>query len=341
MPGLLLTVAFAQTQQPVPPQTDTPPPSLTSRQPPAPRPAPPSASNPNQTSNIPTSRQPSSKGGHPAETNPGNTPHGSGNGGTIAAAAIGGIAAAAVIGELIAHNKASPEHFAHNGPEVPKQFDMSGFTVKGLIGPNWPVVLDFLLYSPGSVQVEILTADKHHFKAKMTNEPNHRAYGIFRLPKDFGSKTQTAVFQVSAIPLAATGTATAGIATPTPALRTFGMGAGENAVGSVAIDQLTFQPAAIHPKAKEFATYGFHAHSAFNGVRAEFIYVTLQNGHVVVEQDQEEKLSPIPQGERARGTWEGKGKAGEHMLQVRAWRGLENGGDWVVAWSPEIVDVVK
>jgi hypothetical protein len=29
------------------------------------------------------------------------------------------------------------------------------------------------------------------------------------------------------------------------------------------------------------------------------------------------------------------------MLQVRAWRGLENGGDWVVAWSPDIVDVVK
>jgi hypothetical protein len=29
------------------------------------------------------------------------------------------------------------------------------------------------------------------------------------------------------------------------------------------------------------------------------------------------------------------------MLQIRAWRGLENGGDWVVAWSPDIVDVVK
>jgi hypothetical protein len=44
---------------------------------------------------------------------------------------------------------------------------------------------------------------------------------------------------------------------------------------------------------------------------------------------------------RAGGTWEGKGKPGEHMLQIRAWRGLENGGDWVVAWSPDIVDVVK
>jgi hypothetical protein len=29
------------------------------------------------------------------------------------------------------------------------------------------------------------------------------------------------------------------------------------------------------------------------------------------------------------------------MLQVRAWRGLENGGDWVVAWSPDIVNVIQ
>ena len=60
----------------------------------------------------------------------------------------------------------------------------------------------------------------------------------------------------------------------------------------------------------------------------------------MVEKDQEAKLAPIPEGERAKGTWEGKGgKTGEHMLQIRAWRGLEKGGDWVVAWSPDIVNL--
>jgi len=103
-----------------------------------------------------------------------------------------------------------------------------------------------------------------------------------------------------------------------------------------------FQPATIHPKANEVADYGFHAHSAFDGVRAEFIFTTLYNGRLLVQKDQEEKLSPVPEGERAKGTWKGKkGKPGEHMLQIRAWRGLESGGDWVVAWSPDIVDVVK
>ena len=329
LPALLSAVAAAQ-NQPQPSQPSSPP-SLNSRQP-GTQTAPPSSNQPD----IPASRQPSVKGGHNAETYSGKQPHGSGNGGAIAAGVIGGIAATAVVAGIIEHEKHSPEHFSHHGPEVPRQFDMSGLTIKCLIGPNWPVVLDFLLDSPGAAEVDIVAADKRHFRVRMTNTPNQRAYGIFRLPKDFGTKTQIAVLQVRAV---AVGGSTPG--TNAPALRIYGMGAGENAVGSVAIDQLTFQPASIHPKAKEVATYGFHAHSAFNGVRAEFVFVTLQNGHVLVQQDQEEKLSAIPQGERAPGTWGGKGKPGEHMLQVRAWRGIENGGDWVVAWSPDIVDVVK
>jgi hypothetical protein len=272
---------------------------------------------------------------HPAETNPGQTPHGSSNAGAIAGAAAGAAVGTAIIVEIIKHHNASPEKLGHDGPEVPKDIDMNGFALKGLAGPNWPVVLDFKVDSPGSVQLDIITADnKHHYQATMTNAPNRRAYGIIHLPPDFGNKIQVAAYQIRSI-------AGAGSTAPPPQLRTYGLGAGEKAVGSVAIDQLTFQPATIHPSAREVATYSFHAHSAFDGVRAEFIFTTLYNGHVVAEKDQEAKLPPIPQGEQSRGTWEGKGKPGEHMLQVRAWRGLENGGDWVVAWSPDIVDVVK
>lgn len=293
---------------------------------------------------VSTSRQPPSREGHGTETNPGARPRGSSDAGAIAAGA-GAAAGTVLIAELIAHHNASPEHFAHEGPQVPKELNMSSFAIKGIVGPHWPVVVDFMLDSPGSAQIDIIAADKHHIRATMPNLPNRRAYGIFRLPDDFGSKLQVAVFQVHSVP-AATGAAsvspgTSGTSTVSPALRVYGIGAGERAVGSVAIDQLTFQPPTIHPKSKEVATFGFHAHSAFNGVRAEFIFTTLYNGQILVQQDQEQKLAPVPEGERANGTWEGKGKAGQHMLQVRAWRGLENGGDWVVAWSPDIVDVVK
>ncbi len=278
--------------------------------------------------NIPASEQSPTKGGHPAETNPGRTPRGSNEGQAIAALLAGGI-----FEGLIAHHNASPEKLGGDGPQVPKEFDMSEFVIRGLARPNWPVVLDFMIDAPGSVELEI-TAGKRRYRATMTNKPNHRAYAIIHLPADFGTKLETAIYHVRTIPVA-------GAHAPAPGMRTYGLGAGEKAVGSVAIDQLIFQPGTIHPKANEVADYGFHAHSAFDSARAEFIFTTLYKGRVLIQKDQEEKLSPIPEGEHAKGKWMGQGRPGEHMLQIRAWRGLSNGGDWVVAWSPDIVDVVK
>ena len=281
---------------------------------------------------VPASRTPSSKSGHGTDTNQGSEPHGGGNGGAIAGAAAGAVVGGLLLHELMSHHAPSPEKLGHDGPETPKDYDMSNFTVKGLVGPNWPVVLDFKLETAGTVEIDIVAADKHEFHVMMTNSTNRRAYGITRLPPGFGTEVQAAIFQIHT--LAPTGSAA-------PGMRTYGLGAGERAVGSVAIDKVVFGPAAIHPKAKEVATYSFHAHSAFSGVRAEFIFTTLYNGHVLLEKDSEEGLPPVPPDEQARGTWPGKGKPGQHMLEIRAWRGLKDGGDWVVAWSPDIVDVVK
>ncbi len=336
----LVTLAFlvdsARAQTP-PSQTDTPPKSSTQPQQPK------SNSDSNPTSptkpktptrpptTVPASQRPSTKAGHPTETNPGRTPHGSDNGPAIGAAA--GAATAVVIGELIAHHHASPGKLGHDGPQIEKEFDMSDFTVKGLVRASWPVVLDFMIDSPGAALVEIVAATRV-YRVRMTNQANRRGYAIIHLPANFGAKLQPAVYHIHSV-------APAGANTPAPRLRTYGLGAGDKAVGSVAIDQLIFRPAIIHPRSNEVADYGFHAHSAFDGVRAEFIFTTLHDGRVLVQKDQEEKLSPVPEGERAKGTWKGRGKPGEHMLQIRAWRGLENGGDWVVAWSPDIVNVVK
>jgi len=285
---------------------------------------------------VTASREPSVKGGHQAETNPGRTPHGSGNGAAIAAG-VGAAAAAVIIGEIFAHHP-TPEKLGNKGPQVPKEFDMNGFVMKGLVQGNWPIALDFMIDSPGFAQVDITAGKKHfekHFLVRMHNDPNSRGIAKTHLPKYLGTKPQIATYQIRSMPVA-------GSKDPAPRLRVYGFGAGEKAVGSVAIDQLTFQPATIHPKAQETADYGFHAHSAFDSVKAGFIFTTLHNGSVLVQKDQEQELPPVPEGERAKGKWKGDpGKAGEHMLQIRAWRGLKSGGDWVVAWSPDIVDVVK
>ncbi|MGA2852314.1 MAG: hypothetical protein ABSE46_25185 [Terracidiphilus sp.] len=324
LPGSGCVQAPAQQIDDYPPKSPTPP--TTPKSP---------TTNPYPKGNPPrivgTSQEPSKAGGHPADTKVGTNPHSSSMGPDIAGASIG---AGLLVAELIHDYNRSPDKLGHDGPQVPKSLNMNGFTIKGLVYPNWPIVLDFKLDSPGGVEMEIVAADHHRHQVIIPNLPNRRAYAIFKLPADFGNGLQTAIFQVHSIP-------NSGASTPAPNLRAYGIGAGERAVGSVAIDQLTFQPPTIHPQAHEAANFGFHAHSAFDGVRAEFIFTTLYNGQVLVQQDEEQKLSPVPEGERAKGTWEGKGKAGEHMLQVRAWRGLQNGGDWVVAWSPDIVDVVK
>lgn len=296
--------------------------------------------------------------GHPEETSTGQSPHGSGDGAMIGAA-VGGAAAAVLITELFMHHD-TPSKIASHGPEVPKQLDMSGFTIKGLARPGWPVVVDYVLNGSGSVQINVTGDDHSEYTCILPGRDRRRGFQIFNLPANFGKsagaqqsqlpggacpprvmhpgqpegKQQIAVYKITAVP-------PAGSSAAAPQLRIFGLGAGENAVGSVAIDQLTFQPPTVHAEAKEQANFGFHAHSAFDGERAGFIFTTLYNGHLLVQQDQEQSVQPVPENQYAQGTWKYKGqpKPGEHMLQVRAWRGLQNGGDWVVAWSPDIVDV--
>ncbi len=262
---------------------------------------------------------------HPTPTNVGTPPHNSSDTGTIAIVSV-----ATVLAGLGTYEIA--EHHGKNGPDVPKAFDMDGFAIKGLARANWPVVLDFVTDSPGTVLLDI-KSKAHEFQTTI-NSPGSgvRGYQIRYLPADFDPQPQSAIYQVRFV---STGNA------PGMGLRTYGIGAGFKAVGSVAIDELTFQPAAVHPKLKEFATYGFHAHSAFDGVLADFVLVENGNGHLVVKQDANAKPGPVEEGELSTKTWDANGKAGEHMLQIKAWRGLENGGDWVVAWSPDIVDVVK
>lgn len=158
-----------------------------------------SSTSPAPQRSVDSSQLPPSREGHPPETNPGRNPHGSNDGAAIGAAA-GAAAAGVFIGELIAHHNASPEKLGKDGPQVPKEFDMGGFEIKGLVHPNWPIVLDFMLYSPGIVRIDVIAADKNHYAATISNTPNRRAYAIIHLPADFGKKLQTGVYQVRALP---------------------------------------------------------------------------------------------------------------------------------------------
>jgi hypothetical protein len=283
------------------------------------RPLPPAAAAQNPTST------------HGADTNSGQRV--SGMSGGEKAAIFGGIFAAAVATAVVVHQhehkQPSPEDLMKNGPQVPQNVLMNHLVVDGLIGPGWPVGLDFQLEGPGSVTLDITTADKVQYHQVLTNNLNGRGITISR-PDGLPDKLQSATFDVETVP-------PAGSNGPPPDLRVYGMAAGPYAVGSIAIDQVTFGPSAV--KMKQDAQYGFHSHSDFSNVRADFMFTGLKDNHIVMKQDNETQLSPVNKDEHAQGSLQGKGTEGQHLLQIRAWRG--NSGDWVVAWSPDVVTLAK
>jgi hypothetical protein len=244
---------------------------------------------------------------------------------------IGGIAAAAILIAVTVHHYQhklpSAEDLLRKGPRVPENASMSHLIVDGLIGPGWPVGLDFQLEGPGSLTLDITTAGNVHYHQELTNHLNGRGITI-TYPPDL-DKLQPATFDVEA--KAPDGS------NNRPSVRIYGMAAGPHAVGSIAIDQLVFGPTEV--KINQAAQYGFHSHSDFSNVCADFMYTGVKDNQIVIKQDNETPLSPVSRDERAKGSLPTKGTVGRHLLQIRAWRG--NSGDWVVAWSPDVVTMTK
>jgi hypothetical protein len=276
-------------------------------------------------------QNPTSIGGHGPDNNSGQKV--SGMGGGEKAGIIGGIVAAGVLTAWgvhhYEHRQPSSEDLLKNGPRVPQNVLMNHLIVDGVIGPKWPVGLDFQLTGPGSVTLDITTADKVQYHQVLTNDLNGRGITI-TYPDGLPDKLQSATFDVEAVTPAGSNSAP-------PNLRIYGIAAGPQAVGSIAIDEVTFGPSAI--KMKQAAEYGFHSHSDFSDVRADFMFTGLKDNHIVMKQDNETPLSPATPDEHAQGSLESRGTPGQHLLQIRAWRG--NSGDWVVAWSPDVVMLSK
>ena len=289
--------------------------------------------------NIPkaqATQQPTKAGNHNADTPTGRRPSQSSSGGMSTgekAGIIGGIAAAAVLTTILVHhhqNKPpSKDDLMKNGPKVPENVLMSHLVVDGVIGPNWPVGLDFQLEGPGTVTLDITTEDKVQYHQVLINNLHGRGITITR-PPNLPDRLQAATFDIEAQP-------PAGSNAPPPNLRVFGLAAGPHAVGSIAIDEVKFGPSSV--KKKDPAQYGFHSHSDFSSVRADFMWTGLKDQRIVMKQDNETSLHPVAQDEHAQGSFESKGTVGQHYLQIRAWRGTS--GDWVVAWSPDIVTLQK
>jgi len=271
---------------------------------------------------------------HPTETYTGRQPAGPRGGGPNGGLIGGAAAAGGIIGlglYLHARNQPAPK-LARDGPKMPDQYSMSNFSVGAFVQANWPVVVDHVLSNGGELTIVITAQGFPTFRYRIP-ATGRRRQEIFRLPPYFPARPTPGMYTISAT------NATPGVATPVY-MRLFGMGAGERAVGSVAIDQVKFGPDTIHPKQKQEAVYAFHAHTDFDKVRAEFMKAATEQGQIVAKLEDHADINGVQRETTPSHQWNGKkASPGEHLLQVRAWESVLAKSNWVIAWSADQVSV--
>jgi hypothetical protein len=160
-----------------------------------------------------------------------------------------------------------------------------------------------------------------------------RRLQLLRLPDVFGSSLKPAAFSIDATASATDLTARY--------LRIYGFGCGRRAVGSVAIDNLRFGPEAVTASDPE-THFGFHTHTIFDKMKAEFIQVAFVDNTMQGQEFDNKKIDRrVAEGESINDQWNAKrAKTGPIQFRVRGWmtvRSDNTGGDWVSAYSPDLV----
>jgi hypothetical protein len=226
------------------------------------------------------------------------------------------------------------------GPQLASQFNMSAFAVRGFVRGGWPMLIDFEQRGAGTAQLRISARDLPEvftYDLSQACPQPRRCLIQFRLPVEiFGDQLRPAV-------IAAIATDDGGQQT-LPGFVVYALGAGPRAIGSVAVDQVTFGPAAIRVADKQSALYRFYSHSDFGNASVEFWKVesrTDGSKHSFVDDRSVDGGIHKDQwiGLNERKEWDGLTKeqnvsSGRHKVQVRAW---DRVGDWVTSWSDSMV----
>lgn len=224
------------------------------------------------------------------------------------------------------------------GPEFAPQYNTSAFAAVGMVRGGWPFVLDFTHERPVMVTLRLSARElpdiytlRIPFGAGETG--SHRLQ--FTLPPEFGDSERPAAIAVTATDMSGE--------RPEPSFRIQALGCGPRAVGSVAIEEVSFLPRLIRAQAREQASYRFFSHSDFPSAVAEFMRVEPADDgerHFFVNE------APIAGGVVAGRSidprqWDGRDagqrlSTGTHRLKIRAWAPTEG---WVTAWSGTRVSV--
>jgi hypothetical protein len=219
------------------------------------------------------------------------------------------------------------------GPQLPSSFSFSHFTQHGFTRGNWPLFIAYELEQPGRVTLTIKTDGADPFIQQLDGTPGEHEE-LIHLPASFGDEPKVAAYQIEAV--------SNDPRKPRPIpFQLYTLGVGDQAVGSAGIDQLIFQPGQV--RANQPASYGFHSLFNFNRATADFMRQERGSdgeihARLVSRQKFDQGIQADARIDRQWDCKEGKKPSlGVHQLLVRGWRSV--GGDWVTAWSKQVVRV--
>jgi hypothetical protein len=230
------------------------------------------------------------------------------------------------------------QRLSDDGPQFPPTFSPSDLTVKAFVKGGWPVFIAYELEQPGVVTLQINFVGPrfvhcppyfHTFGGRRAG----RHEEMFPLPGKFADEPQ---------PLASVYTIKA-MSDLTPQARRVPLhlrafGAGPKAVGSSGFDWVKFEPGQIVARQRERASYSFHAIRYFPKATADFMH--LHRGpdrEIVARRVGRNEHGQVRNDDVVSGYWDcrmaGRASVGLHILYVRGWHSLGEGGDWMVTSS--------
>jgi hypothetical protein len=172
------------------------------------------------------------------------------------------------------------------------------------------------------------------------------------LPEAMGDQPRVAQYLIE--------TLDANISATGPAhIHIHGIAAGPKAVGSLGIDQVDFGPPHVQLAQHQKARYSFHAKREFKHTNVTVVKLgRSSNGEIIAAAVHEDKTGSVSENGNKGGEWDGSIKlpeaarnysegirgwlmlpTGQHAVQVRGWFASQDGGDWVIAMSENIVSV--
>ena len=191
--------------------------------------------------------------------------------------------------------------------------------------------------STADIHVQYAEKPKNSYTMHLPSTNGEIVEKKWMLSKELGEKLTVGNFIVKAMKNGSDPNADAGFFL-------YGMGVGDEAVGSLVIDQAQFRPSPIHPKSGEKSRYSFRALRPFNSAAVDFKVVAINSAGLPGYKTVFTKWfkNGLSQGQVIEEEWDGmnsKGKIlpGIYRFVVRAWRGLRSnvGGDWTFRYTKE------